>query len=133
MPKARTERTKANMERRATTRLRRLERRAQRRSAAATAKVRAKFEARSRKKAWKAAPSRSRGPSPSDRGMVQFQGKAKPHHIHQRENGLAVALTPEEFQKTRKLGKKPAAGSKAKDRELERMLFHVATGNDLEN
>ena len=130
---ARTATTTANVERRARTIARRLERRAQRRRAAATQKVRAKQEARARKKAWKALPSRQRGPSPSDVGMRQFQNQAKGHHLHQREHGLARALTPEEFQKTVKLGKKPAAGDRAKDRELERMLFHVATGNDLED
>lgn len=37
--------------------------------------------------------------SPSEAGQRQFGEKAKGHHLHQREHGLAVALTPAEFQK----------------------------------
>ena len=40
--------------------------------------------------------------SPSQAGQRQFGERAKPWHLHQREMGLATALTPKEWQEKEK-------------------------------
>jgi len=118
--KTRSELTKANKRTRAETRLHRLGKAAERRRSLgrgvapsqrssrqrATERVEHKQDVRQRKRDWKAANPKTRGPSPSDKGMRQFQNRAKGHHLHQRENHLATALTHDEFQRQHSKPKK---------------------------
>jgi len=67
--------------------------------------------------------------SPTEAGERQFGNSAKGYHLHQRPHRLARALTPDEFQKWQK---QQSLKGKNKDRETEALLFHVATGGDLE-
>jgi len=141
----RSARTIANVERRAITRAGRLERAVQRRlggSSERTAqarraqenrrgqqqeKIMGKRRSRERKRNFK--PRRGLT-SPTDAGSRQFGPRAKGYHVHQREHGLARALTPDEFQQLERKPKRTL--SDKAERELERMDFHVATGGDLE-
>jgi len=67
--------------------------------------------------------------SPTEAGERQFGNSAKGYHLDQRAHRLARALTPEESQRQQKQQSKKGRG---KDRETEALLFHVATGGDLE-
>lgn len=116
-PKRRRERvgrTLDNFQRRAETRLHRLERAAERRekkvrsrrhpdakkaAQAVTAMIEHKRAVRRRKKEWKAMSVKKRGPSPTENGMRQFGPRAAKHHTHQRDNGLARALNQTEIKK----------------------------------
>lgn len=138
--------TLANVERRAATRLARLQRAAQRRLAPSTARtaperraqdasrqnsidrIAAKARARQRKRNFK---SHRGEPSPTERGEIQFGPQAKGYHVHQRNNHLARALTPEEFQAHEK-GKPKVAAISKRDREDLALMHHAATGGDLE-
>jgi hypothetical protein len=135
--------TQANVERRATTRAARLQRAAQRRLEPSTGKTaperRAHDERRARasirigskrvsrqnKRNFKQ-HSRRGEESPTAKGEIQFGPRAKGHHVHQREHGLARALTPDEFQKQKT--RKPVGRLSQREKDELAFITHAATG-----
>lgn len=106
----RSERTKANVERRAKTLAHKLARAAERRTETPNGRgyreTKAKRQEAARRVSVKRATrDRLKGMTPKERaqaisnGERQWGDKCKGHHRHQRDNGLARALTGEEFQK----------------------------------
>lgn len=93
---ARTGKVAENFTRKQEKRQRNLARRAAKRNVEATMRVKVKRDTR----------ERLRGMQPAERaeasrkGQRQFGG-GKGHHLHQREHGLARALTADEFRKQR--------------------------------
>jgi hypothetical protein len=143
MPKAQTERTKANKARRAATLEKRLTRAAMRRLKPSNRKasrnprlheerrreadrrVKAKRQVRERKRNFK--PRRGEL-SPTAAGERQFGPQAKGYHLHQKHNHLARALTPKEFQEYQQSRSKKSQGQRRKELADLSFIHHAATG-----